>query len=116
MNIRKILVTGSSGLIWSEVVTHFATDGVTIYGIDNNMRQEFFGAEASTEWQRKQLEVSIPNYKHYSSDIRDEESIFKIFNEYSKDIKLLIRLYFFALILHLFLYSYAKRLKQLHLL
>jgi CDP-paratose 2-epimerase len=84
------IITGSAGLIGAESVRFFAEHGFKVIGIDNNMRQEFFGAEASTDWQRKQLEEQIPQYKHYHADIRKEEDIFKIFSEYGKDIKLII--------------------------
>ena len=49
------IVTGSAGLIGSEAARHFATQGLTVVGIDNDMRSEFFGAEASTQWQRNTL-------------------------------------------------------------
>jgi CDP-paratose 2-epimerase len=88
MNIA--IITGSAGLIGAEAVRFFATKDFKIIGIDNNMRKEFFGEEASTDWQRKQLEEQIPNYKHYSIDIRDTDAVFKLFDEYGKDIKLIV--------------------------
>jgi CDP-paratose 2-epimerase len=84
------IVTGSAGLIGAETVRFFAEKNFQVVGIDNNMRQEFFGEEASTDWQRKQLEEQIPNYKHYSIDIRVAVDVEKIFSEYSKDIKLIV--------------------------
>ncbi|TGN08047.1 NAD-dependent epimerase/dehydratase family protein [Leptospira ilyithenensis] len=85
-----VIITGSAGLIGAESVRFFANKGYQIVGIDNDMRKDFFGEEASTHWQRKQLEESIPNYKHYSVDIRNQESIFPIFKEYNDDIELVI--------------------------
>jgi CDP-paratose 2-epimerase len=84
------LITGSAGLIGAESVRFFAEKNFSILGIDNNMRQEFFGPEASTDWQRKQLEESIPNYKHHSIDIRSQDDVFKLFETYKNDIKLII--------------------------
>jgi CDP-paratose 2-epimerase len=84
------LVTGSAGLIGAESVRFLSDKNFKILGIDNNMRQEFFGLEASTDWQRRQLEEQIPNYKHFNIDIRNQEEIFKIFKDYSHDIKLII--------------------------
>ena len=84
------IVTGSAGLIGAEAVRFFATKGFVVIGIDNDMRKEFFGKEASTEWQRKRLEEEIPGYRHYSVDIRNYDKINSIFAEYSKDIKLII--------------------------
>jgi CDP-paratose 2-epimerase len=88
MNVA--IVTGSAGLIGAESVRFLSNKDFKIIGIDNNMRQEFFGEEASTDWQRKQLEESIPNYKHYNTDIRNSEEINDIFKEYNSDIKLII--------------------------
>lgn len=84
------LVTGSAGLIGAETVKFFADKGLTVIGIDNNMRQEFFGADASTEWSRKKLEQEIPGYVHYDQDIRDASEIDHIFDEYGEDIKLIV--------------------------
>lgn len=39
----KLLVTGSGGLIGSEVVRAFAELGHQVVGVDNNMRADFFG-------------------------------------------------------------------------
>ena len=53
--MRTIIVTGSAGLIGSESVRRFARDGARVLGIDNDMRAEFFGAEASTKKTRDDL-------------------------------------------------------------
>ncbi|MDH3603854.1 MAG: NAD-dependent epimerase/dehydratase family protein, partial [Candidatus Tectomicrobia bacterium] len=47
-----ILVTGSAGLIGSESVRFFCQLGHTVVGIDNDMRSQFFGQDASTRWNR----------------------------------------------------------------
>ncbi len=86
-----ILVTGSAGLIGSESVKFFAKLGFKMIGIDNNMRQTFFGEDASTEWNRDLLLKDYPDqYVHYNVDIRDTEEIGKIFKTYSTDISLII--------------------------
>ena len=46
----KILVTGSSGLIGSEVCSYFSNRGYEIHGIDNNQRAIFFGPQGDTSW------------------------------------------------------------------
>lgn len=84
------VITGSCGLIGSESVRHFARLGMTVVGVDNDMRKYFFGAEASTDWNRTRLEEQIPSYVHKSVDIRDYTAIEKIFDEYGTDIKLVI--------------------------
>ena len=88
MNIA--LITGSAGLIGSESVEFFAGKFDLIVGIDNNMRQYFFGADTSTEWNKNRIEEVIPNYRHYAADIRDYTALEKIFAEYGNDIKLII--------------------------
>ena len=86
-----VLVTGSAGLIGSEATRHFARQGHTVVGIDNDMRKEFFGAEASTQWQRNNLQQELGNnYRHVDGDIRDTEMINKVFSEYAKDISLIV--------------------------
>lgn len=84
------IITGSAGLIGSEAVDFLSSKFDTIIGIDNNMRQYFFGADASTEWNKTRLEENISNYKHYAADIRDYETMKKIFEEYNSDIDLII--------------------------
>lgn len=85
------IVTGSAGLIGSEASRHFANQGLTVVGIDNDMRSEFFGAEASTNWQRRQLEQELgENYIHVDGDIRDEILMGNLFAEYGSDIKLIV--------------------------
>lgn len=88
MNIA--FVTGSAGLVGSEAVEFFSKKFDLIVGIDNNMREEFFGPDASTSWNKERLERKIQNYKHFNVDIRDEKSIEKIFSEYEKDIKIIL--------------------------
>lgn len=72
---RTILVTGSSGLIGSEVVSYFDAQGWTVYGIDNNMRRDFFGSQGDTRWNQQRLEANSRNFTHYDVDIRDREAI-----------------------------------------
>ncbi len=85
------IITGSAGLIGSEAVTFFAALGLHVVGIDNDMRREFFGEEASTLWNRTRLEQILGSaYSHHSLDIRDKEGIGKLVAKYGKDISLII--------------------------
>ena len=84
------LVTGSAGLIGAEAVRFFAEKGYGVVGIDNDMRQTFFGADASTEWSRRQLEESVDGYIHRDIDIRDEKAMDALFAEFGKDIEVII--------------------------
>ncbi len=86
-----VIITGSAGLIGSEATTFFAEQGFDIVGIDNDMRRVFFGEDASTTWNRQRLEKTIKNqYSHVDADIRDTETINKIFKQYGSDIALVI--------------------------
>jgi CDP-paratose 2-epimerase len=86
-----IIVTGSAGLIGSESVRFFCRLGFKVVGIDNNMRQRFFGKEASTEWNRDCLIQEYgDSYIHYSVDIRDHSGVSEIFKTYNTDISLVI--------------------------
>ncbi len=85
-----LLVTGSSGLIGSETVKFFHQKGFDILGIDNNLRQYFFGQDGSVDWNTEKLKKSLKNFTHSGIDIRDKEAVFKIFNYYKKNIELVI--------------------------
>jgi len=84
------IITGSAGLIGSEAVRFFSKSFDKIIGIDNDMRSYFFGDEASTNWNKTQIESSILNYEHNNTDIRNLEELKKLFLKYSMDIKLII--------------------------
>ncbi len=84
------VITGSAGLIGSEAVRYFAAKGMHVAGIDNDMRKYFFGPEASTEWMRKHLEATVPDYQHFSIDIRDHAAILELFKRFGKEISLVI--------------------------
>ena len=88
MNVA--IITGAAGLIGSESVAFFADKFDLIIGIDNNLRQYFFGAEASTEWNKNRLGEQFSNYKHQNIDIRNYSKLEKLFKKYNSDIKLVI--------------------------
>lgn len=85
-----IIITGSAGLIGSESVRFFAEKGYRIIGIDNDMRKVFFGAEASTAWNRKKLEDEVDLYEHRSLDIRSETEMEALFKEFGTDIEMVL--------------------------
>ena len=78
MTMKKLLVTGSSGLIGSEVCTYFAKEGWKICGVDNNMRADFFGSGGDTRWNQQRLEADLPNFTHYELDIRDRPQVLEL--------------------------------------
>ena len=84
------IVTGSAGLIGAETVRYLTGKGMTVVGVDNDMRREFFGVEASTDWNRRELERDCFGYTHKMLDIRSETDMECLFNEYGKDVKLII--------------------------
>jgi CDP-paratose 2-epimerase len=84
------LITGSAGLIGSEAVRFFAALGMDIVGLDNDMRREFFGDEASTRWNRSRLEREVGLYHHHDVDIRDLDAVRRIFGRHGRDITLII--------------------------
>ena len=81
-----VIVSGSAGLIGSETVRFFANKGLDVIGIDNDMRADFFGSEASTDWNRQLLEKEIPNYRHMKLDIRDETQMQNLFRDCASDL------------------------------
>ena len=84
------VITGCSGLIGSEAVKFFHDKGFDVIGIDNNMREYFFGVDGSVTWNTELLKRTLPNFTHYSSDIRDEKAIQNIFRKYGKSISIVI--------------------------
>src|SRR6059036_3795057 len=81
MKRRTIIVTGSAGLIGSETVRRFANDGAQIAGIDNDMRAQFFGPEASTRKTREDLIANVRHYQHHNIDIRDATAVTQLFKQ-----------------------------------
>jgi|SRR5581483_3730024 len=84
------LITGSAGLIGSETAKKFAKEGFDVVGIDNDMRAQFFGAEASTSAIRKKLETSLRNYRHFDLDIRDKGAVDGVFEKFGGAIQTVI--------------------------
>jgi CDP-paratose 2-epimerase len=83
--MKKMVVTGSSGLIGSEVVTFFAQQGWDVHGMDNNMRADFFGPQGDTRWNQKRLEEIHANFSHHEIDIRDRKTVLEFVKELKPD-------------------------------
>jgi len=73
--MNKLLVTGSSGLIGSEVVEYFCNLGWDVHGVDNNMRADFFGAGGDTRWNQRRLLAEHKNFHHHELDIRARQGV-----------------------------------------
>lgn len=83
--MRHLVVTGSSGLIGSECVTHFDALGWKVFGMDNNMRREFFGADGDTFWNLSRVKAETKQFQHVDLDIRDRRSVLELFAEVKPD-------------------------------
>ncbi|MEU6857779.1 NAD-dependent epimerase/dehydratase family protein [Glycomyces sp. NPDC046736] len=85
------IVTGAGGLIGSQSARHFASLGMTVVGIDNDMRSYFFGPDGSTGWSVDALRRDLgEHYVHVDADIRDREGLDAIFKRYAGDIELVV--------------------------
>jgi len=78
MSRKTILVTGSSGLIGSEVCTHFHAQGWHVHGVDNNQRATFFGPQGDTRWNQQRLESTLANFTHHELDIRNRDGVLNL--------------------------------------
>jgi len=76
-----MLVTGSSGLIGSEVVTFFAREGWAVHGADNNMRADFFGPQGDTRWNLQRLRETFPGFEHHELDIRNRPGVVELLKQ-----------------------------------
>jgi CDP-paratose 2-epimerase len=83
------IVTGSGGLVGAETTKLFLERGLEVVGIDNDMRQTFFGPDASTRWQVELLSQRR-GYTHVSADIRDASAINAVFERYGRDIAVIV--------------------------
>ena len=72
---KRLLVTGSNGLIGSEMVRHFHQLGWEVHGIDNNMRADFFGPQGDTRWNQQELLRKCRSFTHHELDIRHRDRV-----------------------------------------
>jgi CDP-paratose 2-epimerase len=84
--MKRVLVTGSSGLIGSEAVEHYGPRANEVHGVDNNMRREFFGPQGDTSWNLARLQGATKNFLHHPLDIRDREAMNDLFKRYKFDL------------------------------
>jgi CDP-paratose 2-epimerase len=78
---KRIFVTGSNGLIGSEVCFYFSDRGFEIHGIDNNQRAVFFGPQGDTRWNQRRLAATIPHFHHHEEDIRNRAGMEAVVKE-----------------------------------
>ena len=77
----KVLITGSSGLIGSELVAYFDQAAQSVVGIDNNMRADFFGPEGDTLWNLRRLKETTRHFQAYDVDVRDRQALERVFRD-----------------------------------
>lgn len=82
----NVLITGSSGLIGSEAVEYFDQQGHDVYGLDNNMRSEFFGVGGDTTWNLHRLRDVTRSFHHLEIDIRHRERVLDVFKTHRFDL------------------------------
>jgi CDP-paratose 2-epimerase len=83
--MSRLLVTGSSGLIGSEVCRYFDARGWEIHGVDNNGRAVFFGPGGDTRWNQRQLEAECKHFRHHELDVRDRAGVLRLVEELRPD-------------------------------
>ena len=84
--MKKLLVTGSSGLIGSEVCIYFAENGWEIHGLDNNQRSVFFGPQGDTRWNQNRLAAKLGSaFHHHEIDIRNRQGILELVKDIMPD-------------------------------
>ena len=76
--MKKLIVTGSNGLIGSEVVAYFDARGWDVHGVDNNMRRDFFGEKGDTRWNQQRLESTCAHFTHHEVDIRSRADVLSL--------------------------------------
>src|SRR5215469_14261399 len=83
---KKALVTGSCGLIGSEVCLHLGCNGFQVNGVDNNERAVFFGPEGDTSWSLQRLTKTLKNYQHFDIDIRKRPAVLDLVAKLKPDV------------------------------
>jgi CDP-paratose 2-epimerase len=83
--MKTILITGSNGLIGSEMVKHFHSLGWSVHGVDNNMRADFFGPPGDTRWNQQRLITQYQGFIHHELDVRDRSEVLALIEELRPD-------------------------------
>src|SRR5262245_53389846 len=84
-HLKTILVTGSSGLIGSEVSSYFHARGCCVHGLDNNQRAAFFGPDGESRWNQRRFERSLRHFHHNELDIRNRQGILEVVSKLEPD-------------------------------
>lgn len=90
INMSVAIITGCSGLIGSEATKFFHAMGFDVIGIDNNMREYFFGSDGSVDWNTAMLKRELSNFTFFNEDIRNEQAMRNIFRNYGRNVSVVI--------------------------
>jgi CDP-paratose 2-epimerase len=85
-----VVITGVAGLIGSEAARHFGSQGMHVVGIDNDMRKQLFGDEATVRPNLARLTTELQSFDYHDVDIRNREEVDRIFDRYGASISLVI--------------------------
>jgi CDP-paratose 2-epimerase len=85
-----VIVTGSGGLVGSQTVEHFVRRGDRVIGLENDMRSEFFGPEASTRPVTKRLAERLPEFTSLDVDVRDADAVGRVFADNRGQVELIV--------------------------
>ena len=83
--MKKVLITGSGGLVGFQAASYYIAQGRPVVGIDNNMRQYFFGEKGSTVHNVDKLKYHV-NYEHSECSITDYCELKNVFNNNDFDL------------------------------
>ena len=83
--MKKLLVTGSCGLIGSAISAHFTREGWQVIGVDNNARASLFGPEGDIGWNRERMLRELPSFTLHVLDVRDRAALFRLLEEVRPD-------------------------------
>jgi CDP-paratose 2-epimerase len=84
------VVSGSGGLVGSECVRRFIESGWDVIGLENDMRAEFFGEEASTAAVSAGLDDRYEEFRWFRADIRDAQAVDRAFSAAGSKIELVV--------------------------
>jgi CDP-paratose 2-epimerase len=84
--MKRVVITGSSGLVGSEAVTFFDQRGFEVHGVDNNMRRSFFGPDGDTSWNLARLRRHTRHFTHHDVDIRARDAILDLVKTHRPDL------------------------------
>lgn len=79
--MKRMLVTGSSGLIGSEVCAYFDARDWEVHGLDGNLRAHFFGPKGDTSWNRERLKERLRRFSHHDMDVRDRHGVARLIEQ-----------------------------------